>query len=120
MAMFQALQRAYEDLGRPSQVEEWLIKFSGFDGNEETKQLGYCQFLCEREGKFKDLPKGDGYNSHAPLLDGYRRMLGVWKPIRSRRPGGALTLEEIVAIVSAMPHPDSDMGKAIKEPGTRH
>lgn len=122
LAMFRDLKYGYKEVGgeKGTGVEEWLVQFSGFDGNNESSHLGYCRYICDpKHGRFQELDRGDDYNSHMPSLDRYRRMLDEWRP-RSERGHGKLTAEDIRAIASAAPHPQSDIGKAIRDKGPRH
>lgn len=95
--MFTALGRAFNDLGDKSGIEESKIRFVGFDGNNETKQLAYAEYL-QKNGKFSDLTGLDGLNSHMPLLPNYRRMVVEWLRSASRY---SLTKEDIIRIGEA-------------------
>jgi uncharacterized protein YfbU (UPF0304 family) len=83
--MYLALKRSYEALQDKSGIEEWQIKFSGFDGNNETTRLAYMRYLNEEGEAYADLDRGDNFNSHMPSLDGYRRQLAEWKALVNRR-----------------------------------
>ncbi len=114
LSMFTALQHSYEELQDKSGIDAHWITFRGFDGNSESAQLGYCRHV-RSEGKFENLEPGkDNFNSHAPLLDTYRRMLSVWKPLRTEDMSGKA---EIVSSINAMPHPESPKGKLRDMPG---
>lgn len=105
------LRFAYQQLGDASGVDEAEVTFRGFDGNEEGRTLSYARFLIEDLGKWKELAptRGDGLNSHMPVLNGYRQMLPVWRQWRADRlqdPIGTvrdpfMTPEEIKQIVEA-------------------
>jgi uncharacterized protein len=80
LVMFGELKGGYEALENETDIEKWSVEFSGFDGNNESTRLGYCRFLCDRRHRrFENLNRGDDFNSHMPTMDGYRRMLEVWK-----------------------------------------
>lgn len=93
--MFRALKYAYEELTDKSDVDDLWVRFHGFDGNTETKYLGYARFLIDREGRFTNLDRGDNLNSHMPVLDIYRRMVQKWR--KSKDPQ-KLTKEDIARI----------------------
>jgi uncharacterized protein len=78
--MHRALKTAYEALADKSGVDRDLIKFPGFDGNYEAAYLGFCRYFVNQpdEKRFKELAKGDDYNSHMPTLDRYAAMLDEW------------------------------------------
>jgi uncharacterized protein YfbU (UPF0304 family) len=116
LSMFRDLKQSYEALSDKGGVEPWSIEFRGFDSNHEARQLGYCRFFCDSDGgRFTELNRGDDFNSHAPILDAYRRMLEVWRPIVRQGRGRSLTIDQIREIVRALPHPESEMGRSIEE-----
>ena len=115
LEMHRDLHISYEALQDTTVVEERDIRFHGFDGNNEPRQLGYAHFLIEDEGKWAELAgSGDGLNSHLPVLDTYRRMQAVWKDCVARRRSSEdyssdalLTADDIKRIAEARVHPDN-------------
>ncbi len=101
MSMIQALSRS--DLTGLSKDDLWTAEFKGFDGNEEGGRLGYCQFLVDDEKKFGDLPRGNDFNSHGPLLGSYQRMLEVWMSMR--RPA-KMDADQVKKVLAASVHPE--------------
>lgn len=86
LAMFDSLKQSYNKLSDNADITEGTIQFSGFDGNNEGKQMAYARFFCERDGgRFTNLERGDNFNSHLPMLARYRRMLAEWKKIDPTR-----------------------------------
>jgi len=72
MSMFRALNHAKSKQ-----------QFVGFDGNHEGKQLGYVRHLwAERKFEESQLTAHDKGNSHMPMLETYRRMVDIWKPMK--------------------------------------
>jgi uncharacterized protein YfbU (UPF0304 family) len=74
--MFRSLQFSYEELNDKNGIDERLIQFPGFDGNDESVELRYVQYHLEDLGNYKELSESShnvGFNSHEPLLDTYRR-----------------------------------------------
>jgi len=120
--MFCDLKEAFEELGRPSEIDSWYVNFAGFDGNTESTEMAYCQYLINAPGnsRLRYLERGDNFNSHMAVLDGYRRMLAVWRPIHERALGKRFTRADIVAIISERPHQDSEIGEAMRTKGPRH
>ena len=49
--MFCDLKEAFEELGRPSEIDSWYVNFAGFDGNTESTEMAYCQYLINAPGK---------------------------------------------------------------------
>lgn len=64
-------------------TEHHYAIFPGFDGNEEGKFFGFVRFLIEKQDKWGEQKaywrKTDGLNSHAPMVNKYKRMIAVWK-----------------------------------------
>ena len=79
------------------------VKFPGFDGNNETQQMGIARFLVnkmERSYRFE----GRDLNAHMPTRAMYDRMLKAFEPMR--RFQGELATAQIVMLLKAMRHPD--------------
>ncbi len=74
--MFDALRICYARLEDNSGIDEYQVRFLGFDGNHEAKQLLYARYL-KKDGRFADLENIDS-NSHLRVLPIYRRMLAEW------------------------------------------
>lgn len=111
LSMYRAITYSYQKLPDKTGIEEWATKFPGFDGNEEARLLGYCRWYCESDGgKFKELDRGDDFNSHAPLLPAYRRMLAEWEKSNDKN---HLTQMDIIRITNAMTHPDHKPGPGV-------
>ena len=99
LTMFDHLRTAYEELGETAGIDKWAVEFSGFDGNNETKQMAYARYFCSLDGgRFQNLSKGDDFNSHRPVLGVYQRMLVQWR--KSTNPHN-LSKEDVKRIVSA-------------------
>lgn len=96
--MFSFMKDGYKKLSDKSGIDDVWVKFHGFDGNTESKYLGYTRFLIEREHKFIDLDRGDNFNSHMPILDIYRRMLREWEKCPDKY---NLSKDDIIRITSA-------------------
>ena len=56
--------------------------FMGFDGNNESEYMTFARFLIEKQDKFVEqkanFAKNDHLNSHVPMVETYKRMLGTW------------------------------------------
>jgi uncharacterized protein YfbU (UPF0304 family) len=103
--MHRQLCVSYDNLADKSGLDENAISFRGFDGNNETTAFVYARFLIGDLGKWTELAgAGDHLNSHAPVIDGYRRMLEVWRQLRAGRDTlgrSPLTAEEMKRISQA-------------------
>lgn len=119
LSMFDVINHSYDKLADKSGIDEWRVRFSGFCGNEEAAYMSFAAFFCKSGSeRFESLVKvmrGDGFNSHMPRLDGYRRMLAIWRPMREKSMGSdLLTKDEIKHIVDEQIHPE--YRKTIKAP----
>lgn len=96
--MFTTLKYTFEQLGDKANIDVAQLRFWGFDGNTEGKYIGYTEYLVEREERFTEVDRGDKFNSHMPMLELYRRMIGEWKQSSDRY---NLTKDDIIRITSA-------------------
>lgn len=80
------------------------VRFPGFDGNHEGEHMGVADFLIKKLDRFSEF-EGRGLNAHMPTLEGYRRMLPVFEPIRKTLTGRDLNATEIIEILNARLHP---------------
>jgi uncharacterized protein YfbU (UPF0304 family) len=46
LEMYSDLQRGCDALDDKSDIREYQINFPGFDGNHESKRVGYCRHFC--------------------------------------------------------------------------
>jgi hypothetical protein len=111
--MHRDLLWSYEDLEDKSGIERSEVAFLGFDGNNETRALGYARFLID-SGRWTELAdSADGLNSHMPTMDMYGRMLPVWRRARENRLRSPamgrerMSADEIRAICAERVHPTS-------------
>lgn len=79
-------------------------KFRGFDGNNETEYMGTASFIVNQLDRFEEF-KERRFNSHCPLVDGYKRMLSVFEEIREDIHFESLNAEQITRIIKEMTHP---------------
>ncbi len=110
LSMHRALHFSYQALEDKAGIDETSIKFDGFDGNNESHYMSYCRYFCIRLGRFAELADHghDGYNSHMPTLDIYRRMLEAWEAMGKPHP---MTKDQISDIQMARVHPEHKPGE---------
>jgi uncharacterized protein YfbU (UPF0304 family) len=95
------MHRALSDSRASTGINADTVRFWGFDGNTEVKQLDYAHYvLTSGDGWSEIRNERDDYNSHLPLLDSYRAMLREWRPLPDKF---NLSKEEIERITSARP-----------------
>lgn len=77
-----------------------LAKFPGFDGNNESRQMSYTRYFVVDLDRYSELQQDEYpyFNSHAPMLETYRRMLGHWRDVAQRH---ELTRQDIATILGA-------------------
>src|ERR1035437_2481872 len=98
LMMYSKIKEVYNTLSDKSGIEDWQIAFTGFDGNSECEQIGYVQYLVDKKSKFRNLNRGDNFDSHAPFLKNYRQMLEVWKKYDRKQ---VLSKDELMEILKA-------------------
>lgn len=77
------------------------IAFTGFDGNNETREMGIAYFFINKLNSFTRFA-GRDLNSHAPSLERYRAMYRVFEPLRLNvGPGRPLLKEELLQVFQA-------------------
>ena len=110
LSMYEDLLLSFRKLSDKTGIDAEHVAFPGFDGNNETKGMGFAQFFCEKYdggGRFKSLKKAKGfaYNSHRSSFPLYRAMLREHEAIREAKKsiGGhePLTNDEIKQILAA-------------------
>jgi uncharacterized protein len=110
LSMFQVLRQSFERLADKSGIEEGAVRFGGFDGNNETKQMGYTEYYCGRRRPNDRRFEGDvdlnNLNSHSERLPRYRAMLAEYNRIKTTKTGLGMddylfTKDEIAAVASA-------------------
>ena len=79
-------------------------KFVGFDGNNETEYMGTAMFLVNELERFQEF-SGRSFNCHSPSIEGYRRMLSAFEPIRKTLSYEPLNLEQLTTILNEKAHP---------------
>ncbi|CAN5380076.1 YfbU family protein [soil metagenome] len=98
------LRDSYSQLSDKSGIEEHLVHFPGFDGNNEADLLHFARALS-RNGNYSETIGKEARNSHMPTTDMYRRMINEWKSMGE--PRYPLSKETILRIVGARVHPDN-------------
>lgn len=79
-------------------------KFTGFDGNNETEYMATAMFLVNELERFQEF-SGRSFNCHHPSIDGHKRMLNAFEPIRKTLSYKPLNLEQLTTILKERVHP---------------
>lgn len=83
MDMFLSIDKTIQDLGLEHLHGKYFTRFMGYDGNNETKFMGFAAYTVERLRRFTHLPLKEElyFNSHIPTRQIYDRMLNEWRKI---------------------------------------
>jgi len=89
LQMHRVLNNSYDKLkdDEKSQIDLYDISFKGFDGNEEIDYYVYAKFYLEKLDRFGELKESKYYavNSHTNMLNDYRKMVSLWKEVKTGR-----------------------------------
>ncbi|MDH1335822.1 YfbU family protein [Comamonas thiooxydans] len=78
-----------------------IPSFHGFDGNNESELMSIARFLVEKMQRFTRF-KGRDFDSHAPKIESYRRLVQYFEVIRPTLGfGKSLNAEQIIALARA-------------------
>lgn len=102
LEMHSELFWGFQKLRDKGEIEEKDVRFPGFDGNTEFRQMAYARYFLfdlDRYESLHDQVKQNGCNSHCPMLDTYRKMLRVFHS--RKRPPSPLSAEDIKTILAA-------------------
>lgn len=83
MDMFLSIDRSIQKVGPEEFEGNYHKRFSGYDGNNETKFMAFASYTVERLKRFTHLPleEPNYFNSHSPRREIYLRMLNEWEKI---------------------------------------
>lgn len=106
--MFDIIGRSISEIGKPEYKEHFAAKFAGYDGNNESKFMGFAAFTVERQKRFEYVRVERGWNSHFPARQMYLRMLEVLQSLNlAPQMGGNLLSEaQLIQVLDAATHPD--------------
>jgi uncharacterized protein YfbU (UPF0304 family) len=116
LEMWWLIESTYDKLGATDrqQIETAVgsrgkhPKFPGFDGDNEGEHRRIARILINDLDQYTGLKeRGDGLNSHMPVLDGYRRMLRILGPMRGAIGPDGLSAGQLIEILTARIHPDN-------------
>jgi uncharacterized protein YfbU (UPF0304 family) len=104
LGIYSDLRDSYDRLTDKSGIDEHLVKFPGFDGNNEAELLLFARALSQN-GNYAETIGKDAKNSHMPTTAMYQRMIVEWKNLGE--PRFPISRENILRITGARTHPDS-------------
>lgn len=88
LEMYRGIIYSYKNLkalGKLDKLKEEDVRFPGFDGNNEGKQMFYTSYFIEDMNRYAEIAElSHGYyNSHIQMLPRYRAMLAKWEEYKS-------------------------------------
>jgi uncharacterized protein YfbU (UPF0304 family) len=95
LRMWDAIERTCEDFS-----DEKECTFPGFDANEKGGHYFVAEFMIEKLELFERF-QGRRLNCHCPVIEGYRRMLEVFKPISLTIGRDGMSAEQVEKILCA-------------------
>ncbi|WP_430504849.1 YfbU family protein [Ralstonia pseudosolanacearum] len=106
--MWSFIEEAYEKFSAEQkaaiaeQVGPWgkHVEFTGFDGNNESSQMGIARFLVDKMDRFSRF-KGRDLNSHHPTYNRYSRMVELFEPMRATLIGHGLSADQVATLLKA-------------------
>lgn len=83
LEMYRGITYSYNNLakeGKQGSITPEMIRFKGFDGNNETNQMLYTNYFIIDLDRYSEIQElsNNYYNSHSQMLPKYRRMLKKW------------------------------------------
>lgn len=87
LEMYRGIIYSYNKLkkeGKQGTITDEMVRFKGFDGNNETKQMSYATYFIvdlDRYSEIQELSQ-NYYNSHWQMLPQYRSMLKRWEDFK--------------------------------------
>jgi hypothetical protein len=98
--MYRAITDSYNRLDDKTGIEgQYWLKFKGFDGNNESHLMSYCQYFIIDLQRYEELTYGaefPDFNSHMPSIEKYRKMLEVWNSLNVKNHLPVNTLKNIL------------------------
>lgn len=85
LEMFTALRLAYDGLKDKSGIEEWQVRFAGFDPTHEPAYQSYAWYVISDLKKFPELAAAGDHATPAPMLGRYQVMLAEWHRSKDER-----------------------------------
>lgn len=106
--MWSAIERGYKRLSaeEKERVEAEAgplgrgVRFSGFDGDTEGEYRNIAHHVIEETGRFERF-QGRKLDSSMPSLEGYRRMLRLFGPMRPSTGDCRLDVRQIIELANA-------------------
>ena len=81
-----------------SDIDNYLLTFTGFSANEEAEFYSYASFILKIEKRYEEIkPYFDDLKSHIPMLFTYKAMLEEWRDCNKFD----LSKEDVIRITDA-------------------
>jgi uncharacterized protein YfbU (UPF0304 family) len=103
--LYRDLTISFGHLENKSSIEEYEIKFPGFDGNHEAELLNFARDLLNYH-MYESVLQDNELDSHSQTTEIYQRMLSKWSELG--RPRAPLAKETIQDILAARRYPGNE------------
>lgn len=102
LGIYSELRDSYGVLTDKTDIDEVMLHFPGFDGNNECDLLSFADSLI-KHGRFTTTLGGSAENSHTETTDIYSRMIKCWQELG--RPKYPYSKDNIQKILAARHYP---------------
>lgn len=102
LGIYSDLRDSYMKLEDKSGIEERLLNFPGFDGNNESEYLSFANDLLKHR-RFETTLGKTTINSHMRTTEIYKRMINCWESLGA--PNYPYSKDTILKIIAARVHP---------------
>jgi uncharacterized protein YfbU (UPF0304 family) len=111
LGVYRTMIHSYESLvdsnqiNEMDQIDEKLLRFPGFDGNNETKFMMYVNYFLndlDRFQEIKDRSNKGHMNSHKELLKDYNTLLDTYKGL-TKETDGLLSKQDLITLLKLAP-----------------
>jgi len=104
LAMYRAITNTIAKLKPDDELRDhYRARFPGFDGNNEGALMGYVRYFIVDLDRYEELRYGadnPSFNSHAPMLPAYRKMLTDWKGLGQQH---EMTRDDLTSVLGPTP-----------------
>lgn len=106
--LYVSLGRSYGALSKQEKkkIDKALLRFPGFDGNNEAAHLAFAKFVVKKQGRWSDIDCKAGFNSDSPMLETYKIMLAEARKLKSDR--SDWSADEISKVLEMRVHSSMD------------
>ncbi len=104
LGVYRAMIFSFENLENKEGIDIELLRFPGFDGNNETEYMSYVRYFIDDLGRFEEIREisGSGFNSHKKLIDSYSNLLTKYNSL-PKITGGLIKRDDLLVLLKIAP-----------------